>query len=192
MFRRLWLQISAALSWVFEQNHLNHQLLQFNLVKSIHHICKMFMVCIRCMNVSLLHLYKLYSQRFTDTWSSHPYLGFHQTIATKLEAHNFTGWIYRFFLLYLRASNSFQFDNLPVQKARSMKTWFVKLDVEELRWPAQRPHWKPLGWIGMLTEPSLLAQHQWSISLMLLWLNGQIPTATCQRLVQHLPTNVGS
>ena len=33
----------------------------------------------------------------------------------------------------------FQHDCVPVDKARSINTWFDKFDVEELQWPAQSP-----------------------------------------------------
>lgn len=33
----------------------------------------------------------------------------------------------------------FQNDNAPVHKARSIKTWCAKADVEKLEWPAQNP-----------------------------------------------------
>ncbi|MCI4379485.1 hypothetical protein PGIGA_G00228800 [Pangasianodon gigas] len=36
-----------------------------------------------------------------------------------------------------------QHDNAPVHKARSMKTWFAKIDLEELECPAQSPDLNP-------------------------------------------------
>ncbi|MCI4392252.1 hypothetical protein PGIGA_G00143900 [Pangasianodon gigas] len=40
-------------------------------------------------------------------------------------------------------SNLFQHDNAPVHKASSMKTWCVKVGVEELGCPSQNPDLNP-------------------------------------------------
>ncbi|MCJ8740604.1 hypothetical protein PDJAM_G00060760 [Pangasius djambal] len=40
-------------------------------------------------------------------------------------------------------SNLFRHDNAPVHKASSMKTWCVKVGVEELECPAQSPDLNP-------------------------------------------------
>ncbi|MCI4381354.1 hypothetical protein PGIGA_G00250880 [Pangasianodon gigas] len=45
--------------------------------------------------------------------------------------------------LELRGPNLFQHDNAPVHKASSMKTWCVKVGVEELECPAQSPDLNP-------------------------------------------------
>ena len=38
----------------------------------------------------------------------------------------------------------FQHDNAPVDKARSIRKWFVEIGVEELDWPAQSPDLNPI------------------------------------------------
>ncbi|MCI4388350.1 hypothetical protein PGIGA_G00084720 [Pangasianodon gigas] len=38
----------------------------------------------------------------------------------------------------------FQHDNAPMHKASSVKTWFAKVGVEELHWPAQSPDLNPI------------------------------------------------
>ncbi|MCI4387006.1 hypothetical protein PGIGA_G00069260 [Pangasianodon gigas] len=50
---------------------------------------------------------------------------------------------YSFPSLELRGPNLFQHDNAPVHKASSMKTWCVKVGVEELECPAQSPDLNP-------------------------------------------------
>jgi hypothetical protein len=37
----------------------------------------------------------------------------------------------------------FQFDHVPVYKARSIQKWFVEIGVEELDWPAESPDLNP-------------------------------------------------
>ncbi|MCI4382119.1 hypothetical protein PGIGA_G00260030 [Pangasianodon gigas] len=51
--------------------------------------------------------------------------------------------LYNFPSLELRGRNLFQHDNAPVHKASSMKTWCVKVGVEELECPAQSPDLNP-------------------------------------------------
>ena len=38
----------------------------------------------------------------------------------------------------------FQYDNVPVQKARSIQKWFLKIGVKDLDWPAQSPDLNPI------------------------------------------------
>ncbi|MCJ8734572.1 hypothetical protein PDJAM_G00236930 [Pangasius djambal] len=51
--------------------------------------------------------------------------------------------LYSFPSLELRGPNLLQHDDAPVHKASSMKTWCVKVGVEELKCPAQSPDLNP-------------------------------------------------
>ncbi|MCJ8743348.1 hypothetical protein PDJAM_G00093060 [Pangasius djambal] len=79
---------------------------------------------------------------------------------------------YSFPSLELRGPNLFQHDDAPVHKASSMKTWCVKVGVEELEGPAQIPDLNPTEHLWDELEhrlhPRPPHQHQRLISLMLL------------------------
>ncbi|MCI4389300.1 hypothetical protein PGIGA_G00096420 [Pangasianodon gigas] len=79
---------------------------------------------------------------------------------------------YSFPSLELRGPNLFQHNNAPVHKVSSMKTWCVKVGVEELECPAQSPDLNPTEHLWDELEHQLNPrpphQHQCLISLMLL------------------------
>lgn len=74
-------------------------------------------------------------------------------------------------------------DNLTV-------TWLAVVGVEELKSLAQSPALKPpkILWdkFELRLHPGLLTRHEFLTSLMLMWLNRQIPTEMIQSLVESL------
>ena len=85
----------------------------------------------------------------------------------------------------------FQHDNAPVHEARSIQKWFVKIGVEELDWPAQKPDLNPIKHLWDEVECRLRARLNCARSvpdltnaLVAEW--KQVPAAMFQHLVESL------
>jgi hypothetical protein len=68
----------------------------------------------------------------------------------------------------------FQYDNVPVHKARSIQKWLVEFGVEDLDWPAQSPDLNP--------NEYLCDELECPTSLMLLRLNGSKSPQQCSNI----------
>ena len=82
-----------------------------------------------------------------------------------------------------------------MHKARSIKKWFVKISVEELDWPAQRPDLNPIEQLWDELERQLRARPDRPTSvpdltnaLVAEW--KQVPAAMYQHLVESFPRRV--
>lgn len=126
-----------------------------------------------------------------DTWTSHPFVSFPQTVATKFEVHNCTYVFYFVALIIHLYRNLLLRDNAPVHKISSMKTCFASVGVEELEWPSgQSPTSStPLKNFGINwnadSTPNFLTWHQCMTSLVVEWANPH--TAMLQYLVESFP-----
>lgn len=69
-----------------------------------------------------------------------------------------------------------QHDNVPVHKMWFSKTWFAMVGVEEIERPAQSPDVNPIEHLDKLECQMCAKPISPDTILMLLWLNGQIPT----------------
>lgn len=154
--------------------------------------CLMYIYVPTPLTLQINQLTMLYGQKFVDPFYTQVVL-FH-TVATNVEAHGCIGCLFAV-PLPLAFTGTTRTKPVPAcqcpYKASSMKTWIAMVGVSGLH-RALTPTPLKIFKINWNTDftPGLLARHQYLTSLMLCWLNGQIPTAMLQNLAENLSRSV--